>query len=693
MNTSTILETVKLTGSNVIFCNYWDTVMHKRVHPNYAIRLWSKYLIRELGLALKIDELYYIRKESESHLSKTLSKLKIEIPYHLVIQEVYNRLVCTNNLNGVSLQSFADFFELADYRAETKMGYLNSDTVQALNILKNEGFKIYGISDFYTSSEFSKKVMAFFDIEHIFNDVFISSDFEASKHTGDLYPKVLNRLKIKPEDVLMIGGNLKCDIEIPNTMGMQTLHIAKKNSSKSNYKSGLGSDKRDYLKITNGLYKQCNLKNSPPNSDYILFYTVYIERLYKHAIQFGIKNILFLSREGLYLKKMFDYYQDTISLKKETKINSHYFRCSRQAAMLVSLKELDKEAFSFLRKKYPDLSLTNFLKNLDLSGAAISTIESELGVDNAKEKTIEEFMDSKLFNSLVGNAYFRKVYEEKRQEQKTAFTAYLNSFSIDFYAEGMHLADIGWGGSMQEMLFRYFEGKVTVYGHYLGIREVYDIKQQTKRFGLNFSVYPYPEFSDNILKGNIELCEQLLSAPHGSVISYDTSSNTYTNEFHHAEEKRIFETYIQGIQDFMFESFKDITEKLEHICYDDEIVQSAMTDYALRIGLYASKKNIEGAIKISKGFYTNVGDFTNGLPIGSNLKKMDLRSALKTTLLAPDKMFGFILRIKPLLLMRNVYFLAYFILPLIMYNYIRLNCWFRFNVLSKRAYLKYSYLK
>ena len=126
--------------------------------------------------------------------------------------------------------------------------------------------------------------------------------------------------------------------------------------------------------------------------------------------------------------------------------------------------------------------------------------------------------------------------------------------------------------------------------------------KKTKRvWGLNFSIFPYTTYCDNILRGNTELNEQLLSAGHGSTVSYN-QSDTFTEEFHHEIEKKVFDEHILGIQEFMFDRYKELLITLDSVCYDDETVQIEMTDYALRVGLFASKRKIGVAMKISKGF-------------------------------------------------------------------------------------------
>lgn len=675
-----------------VFVDFFDTIVHRTIHPNQVLRLWAKLMIRELGLDIKVDELYFIRKDSLRYLSEKNNTHFIEVDYKELIEEVYNRLDCTNTLKGIAIEKFTGYFELADYRAEIKVQYLNSATIDALKELKKKGYKLYCVSDFYTSEQVLENIIAYHKIENLFDDVFVSSHYANSKHTGGLYPFLLKKLGLAASSVVMIGDNYNSDIKNAHKYGITTIHISNKKESKTKKRHAIGSDRKDYRRILRKLYKTCNHREAPANSDYILFYAVYIERLYYHAKKEKLKNIFFLAREGLFLKRMFDYFQEHFALREEDTIKTHYFKTSRQASMLVSLKDVDEEKYAFLRRKYPDLSPSSFLRNFTFSEELISLIIEEFNFQKIRDVVIPNFLESEVYQKLKTNETFRAAYDKNRFGQQKAFKTYLNSFRVNFKAEGMHLADIGWGGSMQECLFEYFDGKVEVHGHYLGLNEVYTIRKETSRWGLNFSIFPYATYSDNILRGNTELNEQLLSAGHGSTLSYN-HLETFTNEYHHEIEKKVFEEHIFEIQEFMFNRYEEFLKGLDSICYDDDIVQNEMTDYALRAGLFASKRKVAIAMKISEGFYTNVGDFSNGLKISPKKYSKDKLKLLKTFLLGPEKLFPLLLRIKPYLYSRKKYFISYLIPSRLIYHYIKINRRVKISVFQNLSRFKYDHLK
>lgn len=679
----------------VVFCDFFDTVVHRKVHPNYVVRIWAKIMIRELGLEISIDELYFIRKEAERYLMKKYGRHYVEISYDEQIEEIYNRLVCNNVIENISKHTFSESFKQSEFSSEIRVQYINKKTLKALYKLKKEGYQIFCVSDFYTSTELVEKFISHHGFAAVYDGVFVSSDVGASKHSGSLYKNLLEQLGVEPSEVVMIGDNKKSDVLNARKAGIHAIHWVSKKQIRKRKLRVFGNDRSRYRKVLKNLYKSCNSSSAPPNSDYILFYTVFIERLYAIAKRDSVKNLFFLSREGLYLKKLFDHYQKHIGTDIEDRIHTHYFRISRQASLLISLKTLDAETFPFLRKKYPNLSLVSFLKNFNFSESLVHEIITELGLLKESDLVINSFLDSDIFKALKGNQLFIDNYNNLRIEQKKAFQAYLESFGVNILSEGMHLVDIGWGGTVQETLFNYFEERIPILGYYLGLREVYDIKKNTKRFGLNFRIYPYPTYSDNILMANYELNEQLLSSPHGSVKCYTTKSQnkSFTVESHDEVEQRVFHDYISHIQDFMFEKFKEILNHCDTICYTDEMVQQEMTNYALRIGLFARKANIESSINIHEGFFTNVGNFDRGLKLGVSIPKSRQIGYLKTFIVSPEKVYKVLLRIKPLLYLKNRYYLAYFIPTRPIFIYFKLNYFIKNRFLKRFFHLRYSYLK
>ena len=105
-------------------------------------------MIRELGLSISIDELYFIRQESTRYLIKKLKKEDVEIPYKTLQNEISKRLINEEIITLDEKDDFINLFESVDVRAESSVQYLNEAVVNTLKYFKSNGGKIYLISDF-----------------------------------------------------------------------------------------------------------------------------------------------------------------------------------------------------------------------------------------------------------------------------------------------------------------------------------------------------------------------------------------------------------------------------------------------------------------------------------------------------------------------------------------------------------------
>jgi len=636
-------------------------------------------MVRELGLTLEVDRLFSIRDEAVQYVSKQRQLKKIEVDYHSVIAEVYQRLINCDLISGISRPHFSATFERADYVAETSVQFKNEGLIADLRSLQAQGYPIYLISDFYLPEHLIAQILEFHGMTDLFQNLFISCSLQKSKESGTIYPHVLGKTAADPGKTVMIGDNKTSDSYNAAKYGLHTIHLKHTSHKIRNRKNLFGSDTRAFEKVCREIEGDCR-KSPHPFSEYILHFYFYTERLYIKSKHDGVKNLFFLAREGLYLKRLFDAYQEMNRFNGQEKINTHYLKISRHSALQIALKPLQEENFQAFKGSLGRMSILDFLQGIDISEHTIKHIMG--GLEGVSEDVISEFFRSDTFLSLKENATFIAHYEKYRLKQKSAFAAYLEGFNVDFEQEGVYLVDVGWGGTMQENLYRYWNRKIPVTGYYLGLKEVYNIQPDTKRYGLNFSIYPSRNHTDDVLMANGQLYEQLLAAPHGSTIGY-TNSNSKPDGvyFHEENEKQVFEKLIYPVQEFMFVQFKAVFEKLGPIDYEQQTAQKYLTDMALRSGILGKKKNAVFIDQLSRGFYQNVGQNKVGLAYSPDQIKESKLSLLAKFLKSPEKLFRYLVKIKPFLYAKGLYWLSW---PVnLAYYYIRFNFWFKRKWLGK----------
>ncbi|MBT9189015.1 HAD family hydrolase [Zobellia russellii] len=669
----------RFPNREVLFTDFFDTLVHRTVHPNYALRLWGKFMVRELGMKLSSEKLFTIRNESLLYLGKKQHRSTLEIKYKEVIEEVYRRLINSENLHDVPFARFKNLFENADYIAEISVQFKNDELIEILSYYKQKGYKIYLLSDFYLSKRVILRILEHHKIADLFDAVFISSTVGLSKEKGGLYPYVLDKTNTEAKSVLMIGDNKKSDDINASKYAIDSLHLKHFSHKFRNKRNLLGSDKNDFRKACNLIKSRC-LNSEHKFSEYIIHFYFFTERLYINARRNGIKELFFLAREGHFLKQLFDCYQEMNLFKCEEKINTHYLKASRQSATQLALRPLENEDFEELLRKFGDMSLQHFLDWFPFSDTTKNNITKDIPA--SKDETITDFFKSPTMALLRENEAFQIAYEKNRNLQKTAFLTYLKSFGANYEKDGLALVDVGWGGTMQESIYKFLNKKTPVTGYYLGLKEIYNIEKDTKRFGLNFSIYPSQDFYDDILMANGQLYEQLLAAPHGSTLAYKFAEEgeSPTVEYHEPNEKMVFDKFISPIQDYMYTEFKNLFTELRPIDYSEQVTQEYITDMALRTGIFTNRKKLNFIKQITKGFYQNVGENKVGLEYDPNQITISKIGLIKTFIKSPEKVFRYLVKIKPFLYYKGFYWLSW---PVnLSYYYIKFNFW------AKRKWLK-----
>lgn len=689
MSLKQLHSNLKESKIKVLFTDYFDTLVHRTVHPNYTQRLWSKNMIRELGLKMSIDELYFIRQESVSYLTTKLCRADVEIPYNALKAEVLKRLINEQEIDISKSERFLRYFEIADLKTETSVQTINPRTLEIITSFKASGGKVYLVSDFYGSLSLFKGMLSHHGILNYFDGVYSSAELEKSKHNGSIYKPILEQLHLDPSVVMMMGDNQRSDITNAKQNGLNAYLLPHQRQLRKNKLNNFGNDAKAFKRVIKSINKRCHKKDAEPFSEYIVFYHFFVERLYYECRQNNIKSLFFLSREGLYLKALFDSYQEHTLLNTEDKIATKYLRISRQASLQIALKPIENETFSYLRKNYNALSAKEFLTLFSFSEDKVNEILSEVSYNT--ENKIDPFFDSVQYQELLNTSAFKKYYEQHRNREQNAFVKYIDSLGVDVKNEGIYLVDIGWGGTMQESIHKFFNDTIEVTGFYVGLKEIYNITNRTKRYGLLFSILPYKSYTDHILLANGQLYEQFLAAGHGSALGYDENAPNFTREYHEPNEKWLYEHYIEKHQEFTYKIHKSLLAKLENVCYEHFMVQNEITNLALKIGLLQSSRKLKYLETLSKGFYQNIGDNQVGIsytpPKIKNIKKTILKF-----LINPEHYFRYLVKLKPALRKKSA-LLAFFTPMYPIYLYFKFNKYLRYRWLGKILLLKYNVLK
>ncbi len=303
---------------------------------------------------------------------------------------------------------------------------------------------------------------------------------------------------------------------------------------------------------------------------------LFIYRLYRELRDNGAKDVFFLSKEGEFLKRLFDLYQ--AAAIGEQRIRSHYLLASRKSTFLCSLHPLKNEDFHRLFLHYRDISIREFLQSLNFDKDIISKLCLLLAV--ASDLRIQDLSNRQEFKALLALDLFKDHFESRRRQQRSNLISYLESFGVDL-SKGVHLVDVGWKGSIQDNLFHLLEGRIPFNGYYIGSLNATERDGKNQKKGILFDNHSGNTPFLNVFNNNRSLFEMMLGATHGSADCYLVSSEyNKASDAHLAiysdidmgnsrllvmtvdfpEERELFANVIQPLQDNMYRLFSEFTE-------------------------------------------------------------------------------------------------------------------------------------
>lgn len=566
-----------------VFFDIFDTIISRTVNPEYVKKIWSGNIVKTYDLPISMEEVYKIRNKIETDLgNENHQKGKdFEFTYREMTKKLYESL----NIINETYENFNMICENKEIEIESKVLYPNEDIIGLIKKLNKEKRKIICISDMYLSKKMIKDIFKNLDIDKYIDDYYVSCEYLNNKKSGILYDIVIKDLGATTNQCYMIGDNENSDCLMPKTKKIDSFLLDRSENYKF-YNDFL--IKNDSSKI----YEKLNAltKTSTDNFEHCIFSLYnFIEKLYFALAKDNVDEVFFLSREGEYLKKLFDTYQENIYGKK---YKSHYLLVSRKATYIPSLRPLEKEDFSSLLNQYSYISIYEFLKSLNFSSNEIEKIKKSYIKENEDRikqllltkndmdiinniiindfnKKIGYFKDSTSFKILKNNKEFIKIYENNRKEQNENFKKYILEKTNN---KKIIVVDIGWNGSIQNNIQNILGPKYNVKGYYFGLQPK-NINEKIEKKGLVFSSHPETK-NYYLYSENRAIFEIILGASHGSANKYKCINNKIEVELYKKEqEEDIYINIISKIQDEMTQYFIELCNTLQNKYYDDKKVE------------------------------------------------------------------------------------------------------------------------
>lgn len=377
----------------------------------------------------------------------------------VTLDEIYKELGTIYNLTESELAALKDIELTAEARAcvRREAGYA------LYEYARRSGKDIIAISDTCHTSEFIGALLKSNGYKDIIK-VYVSSEVGKRKHEGGLYEHVLSELGIPGRELVHIGDNIDGDINSARKYGIVAIHLRRAsegielaNAAFKDIADGLRSWKTPFDSISMSLIARRYFDNPhdkfKPNTlfDGDAFKLGYIglgpvivgfaSWIYQQAKRENIKQIAFLSRDGLIVKKVFDILYHDVGGEPETK----YIYASRRAARVASImcwadicEVIEKPVYSTTLGEY-------FASRFGVGADAIpKEIFIKYGLAGPDHRIGAKF-DKHTLLSIAAD--LKDIILERARLERESYIAYLKSVGLDNGSAA--LVDLGYVGSMQ----------------------------------------------------------------------------------------------------------------------------------------------------------------------------------------------------------------------------------------------------
>lgn len=569
----------KISAYETISFDIFDTLITRKISsPNYLF----DYVDEKVSKFFKLNKNYFKKARLKAENLCRTDK------HDCSINDIYDAMAKITNLNRQTLNKIKDI----EIRSDMDLIIPRYDMLYVFNKLKSMNKHIILVSDMYYTNDIIEKILV--KNGYIgYNNLYVSCEINARKDTGELWKLISETHRGK---FIHIGDNFYSDMKQLKRFRKKCILIPSPNKkyATSFFFNQCLDDLDNALLI--GLIENYKLANSPFGknnksdlpltfnlSDYgycalgplFLYYCVWLHSIKKN------KTILFVSREGHYLQKI---YNHIFKISKLNEINDNkYLLISRRAITVANITS--------------PADIRNILKT-DYTGTIGECMHYRFGIDISNQEKIILPKDLRYVEKSCKNK-FNEIIKNAKNE-KTEYIDYLKSLRIKKY-ENTIIADLGYSGTAQYELSKLLKTKIS--GAY------FVVSDNVKPLKIGGKVYSCFNNINNkssdfrILGPNSQYLEAFLTSPDGQLVRFLNHKPVYLKEYKKSELiKKINKIYL-GIINFINDYSKLINKNIYDIKIDNQFVINNYASFANHFNTHIMPKEFLDTFKF-ENFYS-----------------------------------------------------------------------------------------
>ena len=511
-NLSSLDRFPRIHAASLITFDVFDTAILRSVsHPDDVFGLSAWRAVKRHKLDLDPDTLMAQRKRA--HLS-ALRQQAIAGRQEATIEDIYQ----CHPIEDPAIRRLLLAEELA---TEADVVQPNEAVCAIYRHLSVRGARLAFLSDTPFSSAFVSELLISAGYPGPL-EVFVSSEFGATKASGGLFPRLAKQLGLEPEQVWHIGDNVRSDVVRARASGIHplwyrprmrrhyvpTIATAAEDSLARSVMEGAKTARAQACADASSTLRSVGREIAGPA------YLAFAQWLIRDLSQAPAGTVYFLARDSLILKTFYDRLRDSASAPP-----SAYLFVSRRSLVFPMINSVGEVELDLLCSHERVLPLEEFVSRIGLDMNRFTAQAKDAGLEpQTLVRTPADVAALRAFFAAIA-----PFIVEHAQAERVLLVRYLEQegFVRD---QPVAICDIGWSGQSQKALARIRHDAGTTQslaGFYIGtseaIRSLGPSEGTAKGWFIDRGI---PTFGLDFRKFSWVLMELLLSAPHGSTISY-----------------------------------------------------------------------------------------------------------------------------------------------------------------------------
>ncbi|MEI0605291.1 HAD-IA family hydrolase [Brachyspira alvinipulli] len=532
-----------INDHDIISFDIFDTLITRKTYQVYDIFIYiEQYLKNKLNIQVNFTELR-ILSEKKAY-NKYGDKTTIDDIYSILKDKLLLNLELIEKIKTIEIET------------EKKFIIKRYEVVELLEYCVHKNKEIIFVSDMYFNSNIIKNILE--EVGIIFNNkIYISCDIGKSKHNGSLWKYISD--KHKDKKILHIGDNENSDVIQANKYNIKGIKIDSPSESynnsiiKENFdKYNFDLDERLILGnfisyIFNSPFKNYNTTiriTSHFDIGYLFFGPLifnFLQWMINECLYFNISKILFISRDGYILEKLYNKYY------RNNKIKGLYFYTSRQSLSVISI---------FNENDIIDNIDINYKTSINMKAYFNDFLKNRFGVDakindKYKDKKLLDIDKDLLIEHIISN-YKKEILENSLKERNEYFE-YINSLSINNNDKLAFINFIGSGATQYYLEKLLHEESVFFYFATTNRISAVNLKNNFKSL---YGDKVNQALSNNPLVLNTLISEAVFTSPEGQFIKFNNGNIIFDYDEDNRYSSGIDEVH-RGI-DLFFYNNKDL---------------------------------------------------------------------------------------------------------------------------------------